>query len=104
MFFAKKVGNKAFSITLSILTRKKISDGQTGFRAFTREVAEKVPIISTHTYTQEQIIRVSKMNFTISEIPIYFAKRDDGNSRLMRNSFEYAIRAWKDIFRIYLSK
>jgi len=44
------------------------------------------------------------MNFTISEIPVYFAKRDDGNSRLMRNPFVYAVRAWKDIFRIYLSK
>ena len=96
----KKIGNKAFSKVISQITNTKISDGQTGFRAFTREVAKKIKIASDHTYTQEQIIRAVKEKFKIKEVPVYFAKRKD-KSRLISNPFGYAIRAWINIIRIY---
>ena len=96
----KKIGNKAFSRVVSNITGIRISDAQTGFRAFTRDVAEKIKITSNHTYTQEQIIRAVKSKFRIKEVPIYFAKRKD-KSRLMSNPFEYAIRAWINLIRIY---
>jgi len=95
----KKLGNKAFSKVISHITGIKISDAQTGMRAFTKAVA-KLPITSTHTYTQEQIIRAARSKFRITEIPIYFAKRQD-KSRLISNPAEYAIKAWINIFRIY---
>jgi len=100
----KRFGNKAFSRLISLLTRRKISDGQTGFRAFTREVAEEITIESSYTYTQEQIIRACKQDYKIKEVPAYFAKRDNGQSRLMKNPMNYATRAWKDIIRLYLRK
>ena len=96
----KKIGNKAFSRVISNITRIKISDAQTGFRAFTKEVAEKITIISDHTYTQEQIIRAAKEKFRIKEVPVYFAKRKD-KSRLISNPLGYASRAWINILRIY---
>ena len=95
----KKIGNIAFSKVVSQITRLEITDSQTGFRAFTREVAQ-LPIISNHTYTQEQIIRAVKHKFRIKEMPIYFAKRN-GESKLIRNPFEYAAKAWINIIRIY---
>lgn len=98
----KRFGNKAFSLLISLLTRTKITDGQTGFRAFTQKVAKEIQIVSSHTYTQEQIIRAAKFNYSINEVPIYFTKRNNGKSRLMKNPFEYAYRAWKDIIRIFL--
>lgn len=101
MPFLKKLGNLAFSKVVSSITHETISDAQTGFRAFTKEVAE-LNITSNHTYTQEQIIRASKAKFKIKEVPIYFAKRGGGTkSRLMKNPFEYAIKAWINLFRIY---
>ncbi|MFA4887493.1 MAG: glycosyltransferase family 2 protein [Candidatus Nanoarchaeia archaeon] len=96
----KMWGNKAFSRVISKITKLKISDGQTGFRAFTKEVAAALPVISTHTYTQETIIRAARHKFRIWEVPVYFAKRD-GKSRLISNPLEYAFRAWINIFRIY---
>ena len=78
----------------------QISDAQTGFRAFTRKVAESIPITSNHTYTQEQIIRAVKQKLKIKEVPIYFARRN-GKSRLIPNPFSYAIRAWINIIRTY---
>lgn len=96
----KKMGNIAFSKIVSGITDMHISDAQTGFRAFTRKVAESVPITSNHTYTQEQIIRAVKQKFRIKEVPIYFAKRD-GKSRLISNPFGYASRASINIIRTY---
>ena len=100
MPLVKRLGNLAFSKVVSGITGIKISDAQTGFRAFTRKVAEEIPIISSHTYTQEQIIRAVKQKFRIKEVPIYFAKRD-GKSRLISSPFGYAIRAGINIIRIY---
>jgi len=100
----KRFGNKAFSRLISLLTKRRISDGQTGFRAFSRKVAEELPIESTYTYTQEQIIRACQKDYKIIEIPAYFAKRDNGPSRLMKNPLDYAIRAWKNIIKLYLKK
>lgn len=96
----KQLGNKAFSNAISKIIRQKIGDCQTGFRAFTSEVAEKIEIKSDHTYTQEQIIRAVNQKFKIKEIGTYFKKRD-GESRLMRNPLEYALKAWINILRIY---
>ena len=100
MPLVKRLGNMAFSRVISQITGLGISDAQTGFRAFTKEVAEQVPITSNHTYTQEQIIRAVMKKFRIKEVPIYFAKRSD-KSRLISNPFGYAIRAWINIIRIY---
>ncbi len=96
----KRLGNKAFSKVISQITRTKVSDAQSGFRAFTREVAENIKIISDHTYTQEQVIKAVKGKFRFAEVPVYFAERK-GKSRLIRNPFEYATKAWINILRIY---
>ncbi|MBI2559344.1 glycosyltransferase family 2 protein [Candidatus Woesearchaeota archaeon] len=96
----KRLGNKAFSEVVSGIVSMDISDAQTGFRAFTKEVAEKINIISDHTYTQEQIIKAIRQKFRIKEVPIYFGKRD-GKSRLISNPFSYAVRAGINITRIY---
>lgn len=100
MPFVKRLGNIAFSKVVSQITNLDISDAQTGFRAFTRKVAEEIGITSNHTYTQEQIIRAVRRKFKLKEVPIYFAKRN-GKSRLIPNPFGYAIRAWINIIRIY---
>lgn len=92
-------GNKAFSKVLTSLTGVKITDSTTGFRAFTPEVAREIQFINTFTYTQEQIIKAAKMGFRITEVPI--RARKTRASRLFKNPFEYAIKAWINILRIY---
>src|SRR3989338_353461 len=95
----KKMGNLAFSKVLSSLTKIKITDSTTGFRAFTPEIAREINYINTFTYTQEQIIKAAKQGFKITEIPIISRKTRE--SRLFKNPFQYAIKAWINIFRIY---
>jgi len=97
--FIKMVGNVAFAKVISRLTKTKITDSTTGFRAFTKEIAEKIVFLNTFTYTQEQIIKASKLGFKIGEIAI--TRNKTRESRLFKNSFQYALRAWINIFRIY---
>ena len=99
MPFLKKLGNKAFAKVISSLIKIKITDSTTGFRAFTRMVASDISFINTFTYTQEQIIKAAKQKFKITEIPI--ESRRTRESRLFKNPFEYATKAWINIFRIY---
>jgi len=96
----KKFGNKLFSWLVSKISKLEITDAQTGFRAFNKKVAE-LDISSTHTYTQEQIIRAAKAKFKIKEFPIHFAKRKVGESRLIRNVFQYGLNALVTLVRIY---
>lgn len=96
--FMKSLGNRMFAKVFSNLLKTKISDTTTGFRAFTREVAE-LPLINKFTYTQEQLIRAGKAKMKIAEMPI--KTKETRPSRLFKNPFEYAIKAWINIFRIY---
>ncbi len=96
----KRFGNKAFSKVISRICGRKITDAQTGFRAFTKEVAKNIEITSTYTYTQEQLVRAIKKGERVIEVPVYFAKRD-GKSRLMKNPFHYAAKAGINLLRVY---
>ncbi len=99
MPWLKWLGNKAFSRVLTKLTAVKLTDTTTGFRAFTAAIARDINYINTFTYTQEQIIKAAKQGFKITEIPII--SRKTRASRLFKNPFQYALRAWINIFRIY---
>lgn len=95
----KKLGNVTFAKVLGKLTGLRLTDTTTGFRAFTREVAEKIEYINSFTYTQEQIIKAARQKFRIIEVPIL--ARRTRESRLFKNPFDYALKAWINILRIY---
>jgi len=79
----KKYGNLLGSLMIRLLTGSRVEDASSGFRAFTKEVAEKVHVFSTHTYTHETLIGAYFREFVIAEVPVTFRKRTTGNSRLI---------------------
>lgn len=89
----KRWGNVQFTKMLRYLTGVGISDGQTGFRALTREAAQHADISAGYTYTQEMIIKLAAQGYRFAEVPIHFDKRKSGDSRLMTGPFNYAVRA-----------
>ncbi len=95
----KKLGNQFFAKVLCLLLRKNIHDTTTGFRAFTKEIAQ-LPIKSKFTYTQEQLIRAIRSRKRVKEIPIQ--ARKTRKSRLFRNIFEYFYRAAITILKIFV--
>ncbi len=95
----KRLGNILFSRVISSLIKVRITDSTTGFRAFTADVARDIEFINTFTYTQEQVIKAAKQGFRITEIPV--EARKTRGSRLFGSPWEYAAKAWINIFRIY---
>jgi glycosyltransferase involved in cell wall biosynthesis len=96
----KRIGNSLATKATNLLTGLKISDTQTGFRAFSKETALRLNIESNYTYVQETIIQAKEKGLKIVEVPIHFRKRE-GKSRLISNIFSYARRAGINILRTY---
>jgi len=96
---SKKLGNMFFARFLCLLLGKNIQDTTTGFRAFTKEIAQ-LPINSKFTYTQEQLIRAIQCKKKVKEIPII--ARKTRKSRLFSNIFEYFYRATITILKIFI--
>ena len=95
----KKLGNLFFAKVFCLLFRKTINDTTTGFRAFTKEIAQ-LPIRSKFTYTQEQLIRAIRSKKTVKEIPIQ--ARKTRKSRLFNNILEYFYRAVITILKVFI--
>ena len=95
----KKLGNMLFAKVFSLLFRNKIHDTTTGFRVFTKEIAQ-LPIKSKFTYTQEQLIRAVSSRKTVKEIPIQ--TRETRKSKLFGHIFEYFYRAAITIIKIFV--
>ncbi len=77
-----KVGNRVFSALASFITGTRISDGQSGFRAFkqTRFSSLDVPAKSLE-YETKMTVRAAKFGFRVVEVPITYRHRI-GESKL----------------------
>ena len=96
----KKIGNIIATRVTRMASGYPVTDAQTGFRAFSRDAALRMNILSDYTYVQETIMQAVDHNLTMVEIPIEFRKRE-GDSRLMSGVFNYAKRAASTILRTY---
>jgi len=99
---SKKIGNIIGSFLLRVLTNIKIKDVSCGFRAYSKDCAKSLNIISEHTYTHETLIQAAFQKMIISEIPIKFKKRKYGKSRLIGNVIEHIIKSSITIVRAIL--
>jgi glycosyltransferase involved in cell wall biosynthesis len=74
------LGNHAFTALLVLLTRRRISDGQTGMRAFSREAASQAEIIHDYNYAQVLTLDLLRKGFRMEEVPIRYRVREHGTS------------------------
>ncbi len=95
-------GNIIVSNLVSFLMGKKITDSQTGFRAFSKEAAMKIQVYSNYTYTQETIMEAIEKKLVMVEIPVNFRKRE-GKSRLISNIFDYGKKVGLTILETYIN-
>lgn len=103
MPLSKKYGNLFGSAIIRYLTGTKVNDASSGFRAFTREVALRVHVFSSHTYTHETLIGAHFREFVIKEIPVTFKKRNTGQSRLISGGvFRHILKSGAIILRAIL--
>jgi glycosyltransferase involved in cell wall biosynthesis len=77
-----------------------VPDTTSGFRAYTREAALRMTIISEFSYTLESIIQAGKKRMAIAHVPVSVNPRTR-ESRLFDSIFSYIKRSGATIVRIY---
>jgi glycosyltransferase involved in cell wall biosynthesis len=78
-----RLGNFLFNITIMALTGKRITDSQTGFRAFKREFLKKILLESCGYEIETEItVKGLKNGFSFQEKPICCEKRKYSISKL----------------------
>lgn len=77
-----------------------VPDTTSGFRAYTREAALRMTIVSEFSYTLESIIQAGKKRMAIAHVPVATNPRTR-ESRLFDSVFSYIKRSAATIVRIY---
>ncbi len=102
MPFSKRLGNQLATAVVALVSGIRVSDGQTGFRAFSREAALRLNVLNNYTYTQETIVQAGYWKLAVVEAPIDFRKRAD-QSRLISSIWSYAKRSVLTLLLGYLN-
>src|SRR5213080_516377 len=77
-----------------------VPDTTSGFRAYNREAAIQLQVVSKFTYTLETIIQAGKMTTAVDHVPIRTNPKTR-ESRLFPSMWSYVRRNGLSIFRIY---
>jgi glycosyltransferase involved in cell wall biosynthesis len=77
-----------------------VPDTTSGFRAYNREAAISMNVVSKYTYTLETIIQAGKMLVALDHVPIRTSETHR-ESRLFGSMHEYVRRNALAIFRVY---
>lgn len=75
------VGVHIFSVVISSLLGRKITDPSSGFRAFKMDKIKSIELYEDQYHTSELIIEAVKKGLRITEIPISILKRRFGKSK-----------------------
>jgi len=97
----KKLLQRLGSGVVRTLSQNDVPDATSGFRAYSREAALKLTVLTGFTYTLETLIQAGQKNITIAHVPI----RTNGKlreSRLFKGMRSYIQRSLGTMFRVYV--
>ena len=78
----------------------QVSDATSGFRAYSRQAAMRLTVVSDFTYTHETLIQAGRSGMSVAEVPIQ-TNRKTRQSRLFKSIPHYIARSLGTIGRIY---
>jgi glycosyltransferase involved in cell wall biosynthesis len=96
----KKVLQRLGSWVVRRASTTSVPDTTSGFRAYNREAALALQVVSKFTYTLETIIQAGKMLVAVDHVPIRTNEKLR-ESRLFPSMWAYVRRNMTSIFRIY---
>jgi glycosyltransferase involved in cell wall biosynthesis len=76
----RRLGNYLFTALLVLLTRRVMTDGQTGMRGFSREAAKRAEIVHDYNYAQVLTLDLLRKGMRMEEVPIRYRVREHGES------------------------
>ena len=82
------------------VSNTNVPDTTSGFRAYTRDAALRMTVVSEFSYTLESIIQAGKKRMAIAHVPVETNPRTR-ESRLFDSAFSYIKRSAATIVRIY---
>jgi glycosyltransferase involved in cell wall biosynthesis len=97
---AKKLLQSWGSRAVRAASGTRVPDAPSGFRAYSREAALRLNVLTNYTYTLETIIQAGKKGLAVVSVPITVnpVHRD---SRLIQNNWNYVKRQAATILRLY---
>lgn len=86
----RRAGNKVLTAGLSFVARRRITDGQSGYRAFSLAAAADAEVIHDYNYAQVLTLDLLAKGYRYLEVPISYRFRTTGRSfvtlgRYLRN-------------------
>ncbi|MBD3329332.1 glycosyltransferase [Candidatus Dojkabacteria bacterium] len=97
--FAKKILQKLGSWVVRVVSGTKVPDAPSGFRAYSREAAMRMNVISNFSYTLETVIQAGHNGFKIISVPIR-TNPELRKSRLLKSIPSYVKKSASTILRI----
>lgn len=88
------------SWVVRLVSGTKVPDAVSGFRAFSREAALQLNVITNFTYTTETIIQAGKKNLAVAYVPIT-VNQVQRPSRLMRSTWDFMKKQGSTIIRMF---
>ena len=88
------------SAVVRAASNTRVADAPSGFRAFTREAAQRLNVFSSYTYTLETIIQAGHSNIRVLSVPIR-TNPDLRPSRLVKSISRYVWRSASTIVRMF---
>ena len=98
---ARSLGVKVFARLLSALSRTKITDPSTGYRAMTTDTLRKLDLKQDQFYVSEIILDAARKGSRVIEVPITLRRRAAGDSK-KPDTVRYAWGFSKAIVRTWL--
>ncbi len=98
--WAKKKLQRLGSWVVRKVSGTDIADTTSGFRAYSREAAMRLSVVSDFTYTLETLIQAGRTNLTVAQVPIQ-TNPQARQSRLFTSIPAYIWQSVNTIFRIY---
>lgn len=97
----KKILQKIGSWVVRYASKTDIPDAPSGFRAMSRNAAQRLVVFNDYTYTLETIIQAGQKNMAITSVPIR-VNEDLRPSRLVKSIPSYIQRSIGTIIRIFV--
>src|SRR5437868_7148034 len=77
----RRFGNRVLTVWVRWLTRRRdLTDGQSGYRAFSPRATTEAEVIHDYNYAQVLTLDLLAKGFTYTEVPIRYAFRQSGES------------------------
>lgn len=97
----KKALQRLGSAAVRYVSSTDVPDAPSGFRAFSREAALRLNVLTSYTYTLETIVQAGSKHLTVTHVPVKTNPKTR-QSRLIKNMAQYVVRSGVTILRLFM--